>query len=154
MYIEVERRPLLIYTYKEIKMSKMNDTGLYPNEEVISYDGAYAAIVKSSDSKEWVLNTFGCGEGVLARMPYHLLLNGLHSRGVDNKTIRQHLRIARVEEIHGGTEVINGEEYWGGVRYNYLPCLPNRLRGDGIPNLLGSGQGYYEGTNIPNYPAE
>lgn len=121
-------------------MSKMNDKGLYPNEEVICNDGQYAAIVKSSGSKEWVLNTFGCGEGVLARMPYHLLLNGLHSRGVDNKTIRQHLRIVEVEEVPA-TE-------------RFLPCLPNRLMGEGIPNLLGAGQGYHEGTNIPNYPAE
>tara|TARA_Y100000004_G_scaffold187265_1_gene239830 strand:- start:418 stop:840 length:423 start_codon:yes stop_codon:yes gene_type:complete len=140
MYIEVERRPLLIYTYKEIKMSKMNDKGLYPNEEIISNDGMYAVVVKCRDSKEWVLNTFGCGEGVLARMPYHGLLNGLHSRGVDNKTIRQHLRVVQVEEVPA-TE-------------RYLPCLPGRLMEDGINNLDKMVGIYYEGTNIPNYPAE
>ena len=134
-------------------MSKMNDEGLYPEEEVICNDGMYAAIVKSSDSKEWVLNTFGCGEGVLARMPYHLLLNGLHSRGVDNKTIRQHLRIAMVERTDGIRH--RRRVHWSQKGYlKYLPCLPNRLRGDGIPDLLGAGEGYHEGTNIPNYPAE
>ena len=122
-------------------MSKMNDKGLYPQEEVICNDGQYAVIVKSSGSKAWMLNHYkGVGMGVFARMPYHCLLNGLHYRGVDNKTIREHLRIVEVEKIPA-TE-------------RFLPCLPHRLRGDGVPDLLGAGEFYHEGTTIPNYPAE
>jgi len=96
-------------------MDKM--TGLYPEEEVICSNGGYAVVVKSRESKIWLMELLGEDMGLwlgILSMPYPGFLDALNSRGVDNKTILQHVRI--VEEFPIRT-------------VTYLPCLPNRLRG-------------------------
>ena len=99
-------------------MNEMNSKGLRPGEETICNVGGYAAVVKSRDSKAWLMDTINdCSnarfeDDAFVNLPYATLVAGLHSRGVDNKTILNHLRIAEVAE--------DG---------SLMPCLPNSLRG-------------------------
>ena len=91
---------------KELEViKKLYDDGILSKEE---YEKTKKILIKNSEEN----SNNSIEDDAFVNLPYATLVAGLHSRGVDNKTILNHLRIAEVAE--------DG---------SLMPCLPNSLRG-------------------------